>query len=142
MLAHPIYQNAGEIPGIDPVYAYWADDGTGTLTLTTTNNLATALSDPNAASNIFLRSYTPVKRGNLGRTPDFATLDLHADYPIAIKDTSLSIMFDVFNVTDRQVVTNYDDNVELTAGVTDPDFRAPLTYQGPRTIRLAARWSF
>jgi len=142
MLAHPIYQNAGEVPGIDPIYAYWVDDGTGTLTLATTNNLATALADPNAASNIFLRSYTPVKRGNLGRTPDLWTLDLHADYPIAVGKTSLSVMFDVFNVTDEKTVTNYDDNIELTAGVTDPDFLQPLTFQPPRTIRLAARWSF
>ncbi|HET8948592.1 MAG TPA: hypothetical protein VFQ07_16545, partial [Candidatus Polarisedimenticolia bacterium] len=142
MLAHPVYQNAGEIPGIDPIYSYWVDDGTGTLTLASTNNLATALADPNAASNIFLRSYTPVKRGNLGRTPDLWTLDLHADYPIAIGKTSLSVMFDVFNVTDEDTVTNYNDNIELTAGVTDPDFLQPLTFQPPRTMRLAARWSF
>jgi hypothetical protein len=142
MLAHPIYQNAGEVPGIDPIYSYWVDDGTGTLTLASTNNLATALADPNAASNIFLSSYTPVKRGNLGRTPDLWTLDLHADYPIAIGKTSLSVMFDVFNVTDEDTVTNYNDNIELTAGVTDPDFLQPLTFQPPRTIRLAARWSF
>ena len=142
MLAHPIYQNAGEVPGIDPIYSYWVDDGTGTLTLASTNNLATALTDPNAASNIFLRSYTPVKRGNLGRTPDLWTLDLHADYPIAIGKTSLSVMFDVFNVTDQDTVTNYNDNIELTAGVTDPDFLQPLTFQPPRTVRLAARWSF
>jgi hypothetical protein len=51
-------------------------------------------------------------------------------------------MFDVFNVTDENTVTNYNDNIELTAGVTDPDFLQPLTYQAPRTIRLAARWSF
>jgi hypothetical protein len=142
MLAHPIYQNAGEIPGIDPVYAYWQDDGTGTLSLATTSDLSSALADPNAASNIFLRSYTPVKRGNLGRLPDLWTLDLHADYPIAVGKTSLAIMFDVFNVTDQDTVTNFNDNVELTAGVTDPDFMAPLTYQAPRTVRLAARWSF
>ncbi|HEV8199712.1 MAG TPA: TonB-dependent receptor [Candidatus Polarisedimenticolia bacterium] len=142
MLAHPIYQNAGEVPGIDPIYSYWVDDGTGTLTLSSTNNLATALADPNAASNIFLSSYTPVKRGNLGRTPDLWTLDLHADYPIAIGKTSLSVMFDVFNVTDQDTVTNYNDNIELTAGVTDPDFLQPLTFQPPRTVRLAARWSF
>jgi hypothetical protein len=142
MLAHPVYQNAGEIPGINPVYAYWQDDGTGTLSLASTNNLAEALADPNAASNIFLQSYTPVKRGNLGRLPDLWTVDLHADYPIAVGKTSLSVMFDVFNVTDQNTVTNYNDNIELTAGVTDPDFQAPLTYQGPRTVRLAARWSF
>jgi hypothetical protein len=144
MLAHPIYQNAGEVPGIDPIYGYWADDGTGTgnLVLRTTGNLSSALTDPNAASNIFLRSYTPVERGNLGRTPDFATLDLHADYPIDIGRSSLRIMLDVFNATNRKTVTSYDDNVELTAGVTDPDFLSPVSYQLPRAVRLAARWEF
>ena len=142
MLAHPIYQNAGEVPGIDPIYAYWADDGTGTLILKATGNLADALADPNAFSNIFLKSYTPVQRGNLGRTPDFATLDLHMDYPITMGKSTLSLMLDAFNVTNRGVETNFDDNIELTAGVSDPDYLKPIAYQDPRSVRFAARWEF
>jgi hypothetical protein len=142
MLAHPIYQNAGEVPGIDPIYAYWADDGTGNLVLQSTGDLASALADPNAISNIFLKSYTPVKRGNLGRTPDFATLDLHLDYPVTLGNTTLSLMLDAFNVTNRTTATNFDDNIELTAGVSDPDYLAPISYQSPRAVRFAARWEF
>ena len=73
LLAHPIYQNGGEIPGINPVYAYWADPDVApgcdssmgaACALVKTSSLATALSDPNAESSPFLYSYTAVKRGN------------------------------------------------------------------------------
>ncbi|HKB08262.1 MAG TPA: hypothetical protein VKF61_08300, partial [Candidatus Polarisedimenticolia bacterium] len=151
MLAHPIYQNAGEIPGKDPVYAYWKDptpdpvSGACTLpdcVLAKTSDLSAALTDPDVFSNIFLFSYTPVKRGNLGRTPGVATLDLHADYPINTGKTQLRIMFDIFNVANSQKPTAFDDNIELTAGVTDPDFLKSIQYQNPRAYRLAARWEF
>jgi len=45
-------------------------------------------------------------------------------------------------VTNRSVATNFDDNLELTAGVSDPDYLAPLSYQEPRAVRFAARWEF
>ena len=141
MLAHPIYQNAGEIPGKDPVYGYWADPGTGPI-IRTTSSLPSALTDPDALSNIFLYSYTPVRRGNLGRTPSVASLDLHADYPVTLAKSQLRIMFDVFNATDSQKPMTYEDTVELTAGVTDPDFLKAIQYQVPRSFRLAARWEF
>ncbi len=145
MLAHPIYQNSGEIPGINPTYAYWADPGGscgGPCILKTTNSLGSALSDVDAQSNPFLFSYDPVKRGNLGRTPDLVTLDLHGDYPIQFGKSKLTVMLDVFNVFQSQEATLYDDNVELTAGVTDPDFLKPVQYQSPRQWRLSARWDF
>ncbi len=153
LLAHPSYQNAGEIPGINPVYAYWADadaattgcdssDGTP-CTLMTTTSLANALSDPNnVIQAAFLKSYTPVGRGNLGRTPDLVTLDLHGDYPFTFGKTTLRLALDVFNVFQSQEVTAFDDNVELRAGVTDPDFLKPIAYQDPRRWRLSARWDF
>ncbi len=141
MLAHPIYQNSGEIPGINPTYAYWADPGSG-YELRKTKSLSSALSDPDGSGFIFLYDYDPVKRGNLGRTPDLVTLDLHGDYPITFGKTKLTLVLDVFNVFKSQEPTLFDDNVELTAGVTDPDFLKPLQYQSPRQWRLAARWDF
>ena len=141
MLAHPIYQNSGEIPGINPTYAYWADPGTGQV-LTKTKSLSSALSDPDAVSAIFLYDYDPVKRGNLGRTPDLVTLDLHGDYPVTFGKTKLTLILDVFNAFKTQEPTLFDDNIELIAGVTDPDFLKPLQYQSPRQWRLAARWDF
>jgi hypothetical protein len=143
LLAHPIYQNAGEIPGIDPVYAYWADTGGGPF-LQTTSDLSSALIDPNALNRgfVFLQSYTPVKRGNLGRTPDQFTLDLHADYPVQVGKSLLKITLDVFNALDSRKTTAFNDNVELSAGVTDPDFRKALAYQAPRSWRVGMRWDF
>ena len=149
MLAHPSYQNSGEIPGINPTYAYWADPGNSgnpaNFVLRKTKSLGAALADPESGpfgGGPFLFSYDPVKRGNLGRTPDLVTLDLHGDYPIQFGKTKLSVMLDVFNVFQSQEATLYDDNVELTAGVTDPDFLKPVQYQAPRQWRLAARWEF
>ncbi len=145
LLAHPIYQNSGEIAGINPVYAYWNTGGT----LTKTTSLSAALTDPNAAGcfgagtcNPFLFDYTHVPRGNLGRTPDLVSVDLHADYPVAFGKSSLRFSLDVFNIFQAQEPTQYDDNVELRAGVTDPSFLSPFLYQSPRTWRLAARWDF
>ena len=148
MLAHPIYQNSGEIPGINPVYAYWADPvGNQTpsdYVLRKTKSLGAALADPQLRpfGGPFLFSYDPVKRGNLGRTPDLVTLDLHGDYPIQFAKSKLTVMLDVFNIFQSQEATLYDDNIELTAGVTDPDFLKPIQYQAPRQWRLAARWDF
>jgi hypothetical protein len=142
LLAHPIYQNAGEIPGINPVYAYWADDGTGNLVLRSTNSLTSALTDPDAFSNVFLKSYTPVERGNLGRTPDIFTLDLHADYPIPMAKTQLRVFADIFNVLDAHTTTSYIDTVELTTGVTDPDYGRASGYLAPRSMRFGVRWDF
>ena len=144
MLAHPVYQNGGEIPGINPVYAYWIDvtgDGAADQ-LRTTKGLAAALSDPQAVTSPFLKSYTPVERGNLGRTAGVTTLDLHADYPLAIGRTELVFMADVFNLFNDQEPLRFDDNIEITAGVPDPDFLKPIEYQSPRTWRIATRWNF
>jgi hypothetical protein len=144
LLAHPIYFNSGEIPGIDPTYAYWADDGLGSLELRTTANLTTALTDPDATrpGAVFLESYTPVKRGNLGRTPSVTTLDLHADYPFALNKTTLRVFLDVFNVFDSAATTSYIDTVELSSAVSDPDFGRPAAYQSPRSVRFGMRWDF
>jgi carboxypeptidase family protein len=144
LLAHPIYTNGGEIPGIDPVYGYWADNGLGGLELRSSANLSTALNDPDAINPgvVFLRSYTPVQRGNLGRTPDIFTLDLHADYPVGVGKSQMRFFLDVFNVLDQKPVTQYVDTVEMVSGVTDPNYGRPNAYVAPRTMRLGLRWDF
>jgi hypothetical protein len=144
LLAHPIYQNAGEIPGIDPVYGYWAFDGGGGLEVRNTTNLSSALTDPDAVNpgGVFLQSYTPVKRGNLGRSPSLATLDLHADFPFEFDKSRLSFFVDVFNVFDSQRATGFIDTLELRSAVADPDFGAVSGYQSPRSWRIGTRWEF
>jgi hypothetical protein len=144
LLAHPIYLNSGEIPGIDPVYGYWADDGGGGLELRSTASLSSALNDVDAINPgvVFLRSYTPAKRGNLGRTPDILTLDLHGDYPLAVGKTQMRLFMDVFNVFDQKPVTQYVDTVEMSSGVTDPNYGRASAYVAPRTVRFGLRWDF
>jgi hypothetical protein len=144
LLAHPIYGNAGEIPGIDPIYAYWADNGGGGLELRSTPDLASAFVDPDAINPgfVFLRSYTPVQRGNLGRTPDIMTVDLHADYPFSFDKSNMRVFMDVFNVLDSKPVTQYTDTLELTAGVSDPNYGRAAGYVAPRTVRFGVRWDF
>jgi hypothetical protein len=147
LLAHPIYRNAGEIPGINPVYGYWADTGgvfnPADFRLRRTSDLQSALSDPEALSGaVFLVDYDQVERGNLGRSPDMVSLDLHADYPLQIGRTQLRFFLDVFNAFQSREPAAFVDTVELSAGVTNPDFLKPVLYQAPRSWRIGARWDF
>ena len=91
------------------------------------------------AAAIAFRGYNVT---NLGRTPDLVTFDVHGDYPINFGKTKMTLMLDVFNLFQSQEATAFEDTVELTAGVTDPDFLKPIQYQAPRQWRLAARWDF
>ncbi|MEE9291295.1 MAG: TonB-dependent receptor, partial [Acidobacteriota bacterium] len=121
LLAHPIYRNAGEIPGINPVYGYWADTGgvfnPADFRLRQTADLQAALTDPEALSGaVFLVDYDPVERGNLGRTSDLVTLDLHADYPMELSGGRLRLFVDVFNIFGSQEPIAFVDTVEMTAG--------------------------
>jgi outer membrane receptor protein involved in Fe transport len=70
------------------------------------------------------------------------TLDLHADYPLAVGKTQMRLFMDVFNVLDRKPVTQYVDTVELVSGVTDPNYGRAAAYVPPRTVRFGLRWDF
>ena len=48
----------------------------------------------------------------------------------------------MFNVFDSASTTSYIDTVELTSGVTDPDFGRASSYQAPRSVRFGMRWDF
>jgi len=140
LLAHPSYQNGGEIPGLNPVYAWWTD--TGTLELAT-GTAEEYRNDPDAASGKFLYDYKKITRGYLGRTPDIMTLDLNFSYPIKFSDDSqLNLMLSIFNVFNNQQARAYDDFVESIAGIANPDYLTPNDYGAPRTMRLAVNWSF
>ena len=99
LLAHPNYQNAGEIPGINPIYFWWADDaGTTVLRKGSANAF---FNDPDSLMvTPVLYDYTDCKRGCLGRTPDVMTLDLNLSYDWKIKDTTLNLALTVFNIFD------------------------------------------
>ncbi len=135
-LAHPNYQNAGEIPGQDPLYLAPGDtDGDG-------NPDSWVLGDRGDPGTFFLGDYSDSARGSLGRTPDFATMDLHIGYARAIKDTRLKLTLDVSNLFNAQEAGAFNDNVELTAGAPDPTFGKIIGYQLPRAIRFGAIWDF
>lgn len=142
LLAHPSYQNGGEIPGLDPVYAWWTDTGGPDLELAT-GTAEEWRSDPGGVSYLFLYDYKKIQRGYLGRTPDIMTMDLNFSYPIKFSDDSqLNVMLSIFNVFNNQQARGYDDFVESIAGISNPDYLTPSDYGAPRTMRLAVNWSF
>ncbi len=141
LLAHPNYQNAGEIPGQNPTYFWWSDTGEGLALRKGTSTQF--FNDPNTVmATPVLYNYEDCTRGCFGRTPAQVNLDLRAGYRMKIGDTNLDLGIDVFNVLNRQKATGYDDNVESTAGIPDPDFLKVASYQGPRSWRFSARWNF
>jgi outer membrane receptor for ferrienterochelin and colicin len=144
LLAHPSYQNSGEIPGLAPIYDWWTDtngDGNAdTLAQGTSNQF---LVDPTAVSNLFLADYKKIKRGYLGRTPDIVTFDVNFAYPIKLSDDSqLNLSMAIFNIFNNQEAQGFNDNVESIAGIANPDYLTPNFYGAPRTMRLAVNWSF
>jgi hypothetical protein len=88
-------------------------------------------------------------RGILGRTPFFAQLDLHADYPYAINERMrLRFTGDFFNVTNNRRLRLPDQFRQLDLGATNPDFLSPSTltltsgFHQPFNMRLGMRFEF
>ena len=88
-------------------------------------------------------------RGKLGRTPFFAQLDLHADYPWVINERArISFIADFFNVTNNRRLRLPDQFRQLDLGENNPDFLQPsiinLTsgFHLPFSVRLGARFEF
>ncbi len=140
LLAHPNYQNPGEIPGINPIYFY-IDPATATVE----DGVVQWQSGPTCLSHdvaCFLAGYTNAPRGNLGRTPDLATLDLHFGWGRNIGDTRLKLGIDITNVFNNQEAQNFDDFVEDTAATPNGTFQQVIGYQAPRAVRFSAIWDF
>jgi hypothetical protein len=133
LLAHPNYQNSGELPGKIPLYYVPGDttgDGTNDSWVT------------QSGTGWFLADYTDAPRGALGRNPDLATWDFHLAYKLNVKRSTLTFGVDVFNIFNSQEVAEMVDTVEFIATVPDPNFNSILAYQGPRQIRLLAKWNW
>lgn len=82
-------------------------------------------------------------RGALGRTPMFAKLDLHFDYPWQIREkVKMSFVSDFFNVTNNRRIATYNQFIESTAGQLNPDFRNPASYRAPFSLRLGLKLDF
>jgi hypothetical protein len=88
-------------------------------------------------------------RGELGRTPFYTQLDLHADYPWVINEHArVSFIADFFNVTNNRRLRLPDQFRQLDLGENNPDFLQPsiinLTsgFHLPFSVRLGARFEF
>ena len=154
MLAHPngFYQNSGEVPGINPIY-YWYSNSDPNCTATdyclTTGTADAFFADTGAFTSVaswafpHLYTYKPAKRGFLGRTDTAVGLDLNASWTKNFNRwATFSVGATVFNVLNTRSITGFDDNIELQAGVTDPDYLQPANFQDPRSVRVFAKWSF
>ena len=79
-------------------------------------------------------------RGKLGRTPFFARLDLHADYPWQISERmKLNLTAAFFNVTNNREVRLPNQFRESTQGQLNPDFLQPQLFYLPFSMRLGMR---
>jgi hypothetical protein len=123
-LAHPNYQNPGEIPGINPQYFTFDLNGD------TYNDL------------FLLRDYTAVQRGFNGRNADTALWDVKLAYRWSLGKSNLDLNVLVQNLFNNNQVTTYDNFVESTAGVLNPLYNTPSGVLDPRTVRIGAKWSF
>lgn len=82
-------------------------------------------------------------RGTVGRLPTAIQLDLHADAPIHLSERyTLKLAFDAFNATNSQFVTNRNQNLDTSPGVSNPDYNRPSNWQGPFYGRASAVFQF
>jgi hypothetical protein len=153
LLAHPngFYQNAGEVPGNNPVYYWYTQNpllACGAAYCFTTGSANAFFADPDAytaGSWAFphLYTYNKAGRGFLGQTDSLVGLDLSISWSKNYNRwATFSLGATVFNVLNSRATTGFDDNIELQAGVTDPDYLQPLNFQDPRSVRAFAKWSF
>ena len=83
------------------------------------------------------------EQGFKTRTPVESDLDVHADYNFRLFGARhLTLLADVFNLTGRQGVRDYDDFTEMSFQAENPDFGRILAYQTPRTFRFGVRVQF
>jgi hypothetical protein len=82
-------------------------------------------------------------RGSLGRSPFFAQVDFHADYPWVMSEKRrLVFIGDWFNLFNSQPVRLRDQFFETSAGVLNVDFNKPASYRAPFYMRLGLRFEF
>jgi hypothetical protein len=83
-------------------------------------------------------------RGAFGRTPFENYFDLKGEYTLPLKSDNYKVKvgLDVFNLFNRQTVTQVDQFYELTGYVLNSDFGKPLYYHRPAYSRVALRFEF
>ncbi|WP_243288803.1 TonB-dependent receptor [Geothrix terrae] len=85
-------------------------------------------------------------RGSEGRTADTSRLDLNLGYTFkVVAKQQVRLSLDVTNVLNSQSATAVDQRYNfsgLDVGQTNPYFKAPTTFQAPRSVRFGVRYSF
>lgn len=85
------------------------------------------------------------------RSPLETQIDLHADYTVKFGGQRLILLADVFNLTNRQEATDYDNWTQRTFSAgenlnyglpTAGGNAAQTSYQNPRQVRLGARFEW
>ncbi|MGH9158420.1 MAG: TonB-dependent receptor domain-containing protein, partial [Vicinamibacteraceae bacterium] len=76
------------------------------------------------------------------RSPVTADMSVHADYGLRFGPTSITLLFDAFNLFNLQRALDYDNYTEIGPGTLNPDFGRVLAYQTPRQVRLGVRFAF
>lgn len=85
-------------------------------------------------------------RGSEGRTPDTTRLDMNLGYAFKLAGKQqVRLVLEVTNILNSQSALTLDQRYNfsgLDVGQTNPYFKAPTTFQAPRSIRLGVRYSF
>lgn len=81
----------------------------------------------------------PGSHGNLSWV---AQLDLGLTYKPKFAEGKLALSLDVFNVTNRQTVTNVYPFSELNPGEVNPLWNQAVAYQAPRSARVTLSYDF
>ncbi len=82
-------------------------------------------------------------RGTIGRTPAELYADASVSDTIQFHDTfGLHLAFDGFNITNSQPATNYNQNLDTSPGVSNPDYNRPNGFVNPFHARFTVGLSF
>ena len=85
------------------------------------------------------------------RSPMEFTIDLHADYALRFAgERAATILFDVFNLTNRRTATDYDNCSDIGFGTSNSNFGFPLagcqgatpSFQQPLATRVGLRFDW
>jgi hypothetical protein len=82
-------------------------------------------------------------RGALGRTPADFRLDLHADYPFKITErVKFTVIGDIFNISNTRTLRLINQLSESTFQQPNVDFKQPISWYNPVSLRLGLKLSF
>ncbi len=82
-------------------------------------------------------------RGSLGVLPVTGSVDIHVDYPWAIKERwKLRFGMDLFNVGNSKRLTGTDQNLDSSFGTRNTDFQKPTAFFRPFNARAMVRLEF